>query len=248
MKCTETNALYIVWKQMMPNSEFENVAYATFSTDLVSQMYSTDFHLEKDGSLTVLQMSDRHETLFCCVFGEGEYEDVTSYALNLYELPVPPFPIIDGCQSHLGCRIVAETGGNLTCSVKGVRPKVDLKWVVIGDSEVSTTFFKSHHLEAKKIGNKFDVIVTSQYQLKQSGLQTVTVECRCNGSEIEALMLVTTLELYFPDVKRSRTKVKGQNVDKEFRQATSSSSKGSDNQNETMVSGNNHKNLKYPDS
>lgn len=76
--------------------------------------------------------------------------------------------------------------GTLTCKIEGVRPKVQLEFREVRDSQSRKVNFKPPETTITVKGNLFDVSVTSEYEVLESVLDSqITIECAVVGAGVD---------------------------------------------------------------
>lgn len=109
--------------------------------------------------------------------------------------PSPAYPVVDGCPSDRYCTLNVERQGTLTCTVKGIRPAIELQWMVHYEDSIDQISF--HNQQSKILTNDgtSDVIHTTEYKVRDTASDRVTVECYSIGAHKDSLALSTTIDL-----------------------------------------------------
>ncbi|KAJ8049796.1 hypothetical protein HOLleu_02700 [Holothuria leucospilota] len=201
LKCTGHQVGFLLWKKISSPSVpvQEILMYTVFIERKFTELFSSDFSLGTNGSLKTFISDLRHEGSYFCLFGDGETDGVTMYEVSIIVHPVPAYPVIDGCAHDECCVLEAEREGNLTCSVTGIRPMVQLEWGGLSAQDVTTISFTKHNFTVKDNGETFDLTLTAMYNILEYQIDRVTVECRISLPEV--FYLSSQVDLVFAEGK-----------------------------------------------
>lgn len=115
--------------------------------------------------------------------------------------PIPLFPIVDGCSPERYCVLEVKHSGQLTCTVKGIRPEADLEWRVFHPDSSNLITFHDQRLNSKLLGDTFDITLTSQFTVKNTANERITVECRTTGP-VQYFRLSSKFDLLFTEFSK----------------------------------------------
>ncbi|KAJ8050648.1 NACHT, LRR and PYD domains-containing protein 14 [Holothuria leucospilota] len=200
--CSLKQILFLIWQ--VRNQSTENdipVIYASLMKDAFIYGYDDDYQLEWDGSLAVREVRTKHEGFYSCISGDGLTDNVMMYRVITFVLPVPEYPVIEGCNHEQYCVLTVEAEGRLTCKVKRIRPRVQLDLRKVFDQSSNVIEFYDKQLTTIGTGDGFDVSLTSKYRIKDTSRKRVTIECRVVGTEIKDLDLSSKFDLLFMTVE-----------------------------------------------
>ncbi|KAJ8049577.1 Protein NLRC5 [Holothuria leucospilota] len=203
LNCTDKSISYLVW-QVKQSQEvtFKTLLYAVFVGEHSLRLFNDDYKLQKHFSIVVDNVRVHHEGTYRCISSNGLEDDVNMYEVVVFDYPDPPYPVVDGCNHEQYCVLEGHTEGILTCTVKGIRPQVDLALVGISDRSSNALLFYDKTITIKQHGDTSDVILTSKYRCNRASVSRLTVECKVVNTNIEELQLSTIFDLLFlRDVK-----------------------------------------------
>lgn len=114
--------------------------------------------------------------------------------------PIPGYPIIEGCNKERYCVLEVNYNGTLTCSVKGIRPAVELEWRAYHqDSSIS---FLNEQLHTRSNGDTSDISITTEYIAEETAGRRITLECRAVGPNSNYFSLTSKVYLLFPEFSK----------------------------------------------
>lgn len=178
LNCSSKDLYLLVWQRSrQPNESPTDIAIASFIGEQVKKVNSNEYYLGEAGSLMAMNVGLQHEGFYSCWYNDIDHEGVIAHKAILYVDPDPPHLIINGCSFDQECIIQTERKGSLTCSLKGVRPKVRLTWRTLLRHYVTKISFTKVKLEANSDGDTFDVSVTSDFEVEVSSGKNITVVC-----------------------------------------------------------------------
>lgn len=105
---------------------------------------------------------------------------------------------MEGCNPNQYCVLEIERVGILTCTARGIRPKVNLTWRNVFDSSSNGILFRSQQTTfITKEDSIFDVLHTVEYDASRVSHQKLTIECKVSGKEAKVFPLATKLDVLF---------------------------------------------------
>ncbi|KAJ8018902.1 NLR family CARD domain-containing protein 4 [Holothuria leucospilota] len=198
LTCTYDATAFVIWKKAttFDGSQHEDLLYSIFVGEKHSEVYVDNINVDGNGSLIVYQVDVKHEGIYFCVFGNGLTNGWITYDVKVRVPPVPAYPVVEGCDHQKYCVIEASHEGSLTCLVKGIRPRVELKWKTFRKSEAELISFTNHESTIQSDGETFDVSQKASYYIKDKSRDRLTIECGTSESE-ESFHLTTKVDLIF---------------------------------------------------
>lgn len=146
-------------------------------------------------------------TVQCNVAGEiGRF---FMWNFTIAELNVPPalfipgYPIIDDGSDPQHLYADVNRNGQLRCSMKNVTKEASLQWKVLDGSLKEIIDFKSEITKLTNEENRVDIVLTSQYNVKDNSVERIALECHVTGENIEEHLKATKIDLLFPKVPSS---------------------------------------------
>lgn len=113
-------------------------------------------------------------------------------------LPNPAYPVVDGCNPGQYCVLEVHRQGILTCTVRGIRPKMKLIWQTFHESSSTEISFSDQETTVTTHeDDTFDVSVTANYNAKHSANDKITIECKVPDTEGNIFHLSSKLDLLF---------------------------------------------------
>ncbi|KAJ8048538.1 Protein NLRC5 [Holothuria leucospilota] len=194
--CSESSMLYLAWGKIMPDGSFSNLAYSIPSEQWNKTVYSGTYHLGTKGSLIAFEVGFQHEGIYACLYGDGTSEYQTVYEVFVYVAPIPAYPVVDGCSHVQYCVMNVKREGVLTCSLKGVRPPVELEWSAIGQRSNAISFSDKKTTIIEEEG-RFNIILTSKFYITHDTQTRLTVACVVIAHGFETFDLSTQLDLLY---------------------------------------------------
>lgn len=157
-----------------------------------------EFDIHPNGSLIINKVSDQHDGYFTVAYLRSREDTETQY----YEImcivivnPVPFYPTVKGCNYQHNCTLVVNKEGNLTCSLNGIRPKVQLVWANVHGETLPLVSWLDSQTTVNIKDVSYDVSVTSSFKIETTLSNPVTVECRVNGTFSEVFDIATRADL-----------------------------------------------------
>lgn len=156
---------------------------------------SGEFDVLSNGSLTIPNVTLQHDRSFIVSKFNSEDEIPISFDIRVV-VTVLAYPVISGCIQYQYCFLEAPTEGNLTCAVRGVRPRVNLEWKTLAEEDSALITFNTHEVTVNRIGDVYDVILTSPYRVEDTATDTLTLECKMTSSNISELTTAANVDLF----------------------------------------------------
>lgn len=114
--------------------------------------------------------------------------------------PDPPYPIVENCNHNQNCIVPAEPEGNLTCTLRGIYPIVELEWqILLDDNKHVISFINEYRQVTETTTSTTDVTLTVQYKVNPSALNRLYLVCKPKGETLEDFS--RTVELLLPEGK-----------------------------------------------
>lgn len=175
---------FLVWKKVGRNAT-TNLMYAAYVGQNYTHLDSNDYELGRNGALINKNINLKHEGEYRCTFMTEDSEGVTKHRVIVYVNPVPAYPIVNGCNQRKPCSVNVKREGKLTCTLKGIRPTVQLQWKSLFESSPrhSISFLKEETTVHSR-GETFDVSITTSYIATTMIGTRMAVECVVVGTKI----------------------------------------------------------------
>ncbi|XP_071852649.1 uncharacterized protein [Apostichopus japonicus] len=213
LPCIDGHHLLLVWEMISTEDNISTPVVVDVDTANATYVISRDYEL-REGNLILRDVQLRHEGIYMCTYTHGTMGGVMLFNLVVYENPIPNYPIIDGCTQDRYCVLDVNYNEILRCAVKGIRPEVDLEWRVYhDDSAQMITFHGQKQLKTKSIDGTFDIILTTEFTVKDTSNDRLTVECRAVGTNAKLFQLTSKAELLFQGIVEPQTTNKIVNTD-----------------------------------
>ncbi|KAJ8043820.1 hypothetical protein HOLleu_11090 [Holothuria leucospilota] len=203
IRCSVRDSLYAVYWYNNTNSDVESPLLTFQNSAKNGAGYlSREFDISSKGSLIIKNVSLQHNHVFRVIVYLDNESSRTAIDIDVI-VTVPPNPYhltVDGCEDYKDCVLGVEPQGILTCIAKGVRPQIQMEWIIADKSSPKSLMtFTNHELTVKSKGDTFDVSITSNYLVLPSvSPQWVTAECRASGEYYSLFDLTTKVNLLFP--------------------------------------------------
>ncbi|KAJ8048857.1 hypothetical protein HOLleu_01332 [Holothuria leucospilota] len=199
LRCSEDTISLIVWQKSWEREGiFEIIALAALFDGGFSLKYVEEYQLSKDGILAVPLVDVRHEGLYGCV--SQNHNNVGNMIVFDVIVYVTAYPTFHGCQKNQRCVLEGEKEGRITCSVKGVRPIVNLELETLNEKDSSLITFTNKEVTISDNTNTYDVYLTSKYHVNELDVkpnQILPITCKIVGPNIEFFKAQTTFNLSF---------------------------------------------------
>lgn len=126
------------------------------------------------------------------------YSDPFMFYLLYAVRPDPPYPIVESCNHNQNCIVPADTEGNLTCTLRGIYPIVELEWqLLLDDNTHVISFIHEYSQFTETTTSTADVTLTVQYKVNPSSLNRLYLVCKPKGETLEDFS--RTVELLLPE-------------------------------------------------
>lgn len=202
LACSTSNKSFVIWKKKSKTDEWTSIITVVFEDHVCSKVYVDDYTHDEDGSLIISQVGTDDEGSYMCIYSTSEAEKAQVIEVVLFDLPDPPYLVVEGCTPSERCVLEVQREGNLTCSVKGIRPNVRLDWLPFPEDFTMYISFFDRQEVIEGNGDTYDISVTSRYTLKDGDQNKLGVECRVSNWDNTMLELDKKLELHFTsDIK-----------------------------------------------
>ncbi|KAJ8018891.1 hypothetical protein HOLleu_42873 [Holothuria leucospilota] len=198
LDCTDISISYLVW-QVKKNQEsvFKTLFHAVFVGDHFHNLLNDDYQLQNHSSVVVEDVKVHHEGIYRCISSNAFEDDVNMYEVVVFVYPDPTYPVVDGCNHQQYCVLEVPLEGSLACTVKGIRPQVQLDITEVFERSSNVLQFYDKTITVKDHGDTSDVLLTSKYRCHSVTESRLTVECKVVGTNIEELHLSTKFDLLF---------------------------------------------------
>ncbi|KAJ8051045.1 hypothetical protein HOLleu_04467 [Holothuria leucospilota] len=196
LNCANHDIGFAVWKKSSSsnNMDQELLLYSVIINERFTEIFDDDVSLGENISLLIHSTHVEHEGIYLCIFGDGLRDGVKAYNVTVI---VPAYPLIKGCNQEQYCVLDADYEGNLTCTVKRIRPQVQLRWKTFSEVEKTLIAFTNQRMTVIKNGDTFDVTLVSQYHVKEKSPGKITVECEVVSSVQDLLGASMKMDLLF---------------------------------------------------
>lgn len=198
LQCGEyrEKALYIVWMRLR-DSVYEYLFCSISASEHFRSCYVDDIDVWNNGSLHINQTKVQQEGLYYCISGDGVTESIKAYNVSVKVNPDPPHPVVHVCNEKQECVLEVQSGGNITCSLSGIRPEVGLEWTVLSRDEQPYISFANATITVTESDDTFNIRLTSTVHFKGEPYDRGLVECKASGQNAKLFDLSTTLDLIF---------------------------------------------------
>ncbi|KAJ8018032.1 hypothetical protein HOLleu_44202 [Holothuria leucospilota] len=194
MNCSRNTIVHLVWHvKKVSEPAFKNVGVASLVNMFKSHI--VDYNLSDTGSLMIINVTAQHEGVYRCISSNGFEDDVVIYEVLVFSSPHPRYLIVDGCDAGQDCALEVYPEGNLTCSVKRIRPRLRLDFRPLDDKASTFILFYDKNITVKENEDTFDISLTSKYSVNDNTKTRIPIECALIGSDMKTFNLSTKLEL-----------------------------------------------------
>ncbi|KAJ8043008.1 hypothetical protein HOLleu_09920 [Holothuria leucospilota] len=216
LHCAENENAFIVWKKAIPPryEDYELLFYSVNFGQSLIEVFAEDIILENNVSLVLPSVDVQHEGEYVCFYGDGMSDGVRVYNVTVVVLA---YPAIDGCNGQAYCELPREYEGSLTCSIKGIRPNVELQWRAYFEDESDLILFSNQKRIVKYNRESFDVTLIVQYRVSDKRRKRLTVECRVVSANNLLSNLARKMDLLFFKEKTFQSHVVTRDVEEEIR-------------------------------
>ncbi|PIK46266.1 hypothetical protein BSL78_16873 [Apostichopus japonicus] len=170
LSCNEGNV--VIWKRSLDVDGQTEVILISINNlkNSVNQTYNQDYRLGSNGSLILHRPKWHHA-----------------------ESPNPPYIIIEGCTPPQSCVLEVKQEGNITCSVLGIRPEVELMWKSQYDKNDFS--MSGQEVKANEREGSFDVFLSGNFKFGANFADEITLECLVVGSNADLFHMSTKVKL-----------------------------------------------------
>ncbi|PIK47018.1 hypothetical protein BSL78_16108 [Apostichopus japonicus] len=207
LSCNEGNV--VIWKRSLDVDGQTEVILISINNwkNSVNQTYNQDYRLGSNGSLILHRPKWHHAGLYICLSSDSNAEHIRIYNVLIFKSPNPPHIIIEGCTPPQSCVLEVKQEGNITCSVLGIRPEVELMW----KSQYDTNDFSLSGQEVKSNEREgsFDVFLSGNFKFEATFADEITLECLVVGSNADLFHMSTKVKLIpkFEETSDSKRKL-----------------------------------------
>ncbi|PIK40517.1 hypothetical protein BSL78_22637 [Apostichopus japonicus] len=177
LPCNDFNERILVWKRSTDRSQTPEVILIRVQTwkEDFNETYNKDFRLKPDGSLMLPQTELYHQGIYTCVASDYDMDHIQTIDVVIFTNPSPQYIIVEGCYHTQYCVLDVAREGNVTCSVRGIRPKVELQWRTYGNyPALSLTELERTSTEK---GGIFDISLTTNFKILSAPERGIILEC-----------------------------------------------------------------------
>ncbi|XP_071853339.1 uncharacterized protein [Apostichopus japonicus] len=154
--------------------------------------------MHPNGSLIINDVKLENEFNYTVLFvpsgGSNEYFKVP---VKVYVPPDPWHPVVNGLTNQQQVVIHGIGSGSITCSMAGVRPKVDLEWVASPDE---ITLDGTPTVTNNSDGT-YDVSLNSNFRVLSGAVGNVVFMCRATGHKADNFTSETEVYLLNQDLQ-----------------------------------------------
>lgn len=215
LPCFETDMTMFVWKYKHHSDKaFQEIAFGVQRNNKTTKVVSEGYILSNISLMLIPEVTFENEGYYVCAASNEIDETTVVYDITVYVFPVPAYLIVEGCNPNQYCVLEIERIGTLTCTARGIRPKVKLTWRNVFDSSSNKILFRSQQTTfITKEDGTFDVLHTVEYDASRVFHQKLTIECKVSAKEEKVFPLATKLDVLF--VKGADMKTDHESVSKE---------------------------------
>ncbi|XP_071853143.1 uncharacterized protein [Apostichopus japonicus] len=196
LPCTAFKADVIVWKRSVFAGTAPQVIIVSVKNwkDDRNITYNEDFTLGTDGSLILERTDWHHSGIYTCVATNYNLADFQIIDVMIFVSPSPPYLTIEGCNYQQYCVLEVEKEGNITCSVYGIRPEVELQWSYYSQ-DTDGLVIKGEQRKSTQNANTFDISLTTNFIFSSTFKGRITIECITVGKYSDLFPFATKLDL-----------------------------------------------------
>lgn len=170
--------LQVVWKRSLSfDNQYQDLMFGVFVENYIETRYNDHFQFGENGSLILRQVDQQHDGFYGCIYGDGITDGMTKYEVVTYVNPDPAYPVVEGCNNKSHCVLDVDRKGNLTCSMTGIRPVVNLQWRESNETSSEQITFFDHTTRVTEIGETFNITLTCSFKVNIMSLKQLTVKC-----------------------------------------------------------------------
>ncbi|PIK36251.1 putative NACHT, LRR and PYD domains-containing protein 3-like [Apostichopus japonicus] len=206
LPCSGVQADVVVWKRAVDNIINNNNKIVTpRDMDILlitirnwrnnfTRSYGTDFTTAYDDTLLLKQTELEHQGLYVCLTSEITRTDVKMNEVIVFAYPSPPYPVVEGCYNDQFCELDVQREGNLTCSILGILPMVELNCNITDGHGYHVTLTKQDYTVTVN-EDMFDIHVTYMYEILGSTESRRSIKCFVIGPTPDMFNLSTEINL-----------------------------------------------------
>lgn len=178
--CGDEDSQLFVWKKKTSANMFETILLSTMEN---STLLTEGYNSMSNGVLTLRDVGVRHEDIYICSFGNGISGGYQFYNLSVFAYPLYGGLTIDNCDLRNDRRCYIESGrrGKLNCGVKGIRPKVELKWILTSAPTSSVVSLEPQAQTIQINGETYDIYLEIAYRIPKP-ITRISLTCNMAGS------------------------------------------------------------------
>ncbi|PIK60654.1 hypothetical protein BSL78_02429 [Apostichopus japonicus] len=170
LNCSYTDVRVLVWEKKHIDGSLETLA-VIHGLNNFSKIFDDSLSLNEEGALVVSKVD---------IPSRGDLQ------MYFYR------------RQQRGGEVIQSCCIRLTCSVKGIRPQIQLQWRAFRDEEKELISFSNQRSTAKINGDTSDIELTTDYETSPGRDKRITVECYAVGENVELFQLPTKVELLLP--------------------------------------------------
>lgn len=115
---------------------------------------------------------------------------IVSHLILLFQgVPLKAYPVVDGCPQESECSLTVKRNDTLRCTLKGIRPAVNLEWRV--NEPDSGLRFVKERLVVQMTGDVYDVELSSQFTVSNLP-RRMAIHCIAIGANIDLFNISET--------------------------------------------------------
>ncbi|PIK47620.1 putative dock-9 [Apostichopus japonicus] len=197
----------LIWKRRTEGMKYETKAYRMYNHSFEND---ASYRLYTDGSLIISSLSLENEGNYVCIYGTSEEQSYSVITLHAIVLSSINFL---GCNSSVQCVLEVQSGDDIECALKGVRPEVNLEFVYPDSSTPSPISLEGQTRIPEIHGDVYDISIKSRVQIAaDADIRNITIVCRVTNSaigehlmEAKAILTLEGLSVAGQDSSKSAT-------------------------------------------
>ncbi|PIK40250.1 putative dock-9 [Apostichopus japonicus] len=177
--CSISKQTVLIRKRRTEGMKYETIAYRMYNHSFEND---ASYRLYTDGSLIISSLSLENEGNNVCIYGTSEEQSYSVITLHAIVLSSINFL---GCNSSVQCVLEVQSGDDIECSLKGVRPEVNLEFVYPDSSTPSPISLEGQPRIPENHGDVYDISIKSRVQITaDADVRNITIVCRVTNSAI----------------------------------------------------------------
>lgn len=118
--------------------------------------------------------------------------------------------MVEGCSNDRYCILPVNPSGKLTCSIRGIRPEVNITISLMEGTSNKDIHLYNHTVKMEPYDGKSDIRLTTQYDMYTWPQQRILLQCRGIPDDphlfpelsttVELLVIPGKLKMYFFDL------------------------------------------------